>query len=137
MISIGSVMNGPELDGSETDRLISTVMKAAIKYRDSTAYETGPAINVVYHVPGSLGAPDWEGIRDAKFSRKRQLLMVQVAVPKDQVNSPTLKQYLIDSLHQANAVAFQFFHQKGLVFPLADAESLVQRIAERLDSESQ
>jgi hypothetical protein len=30
-------------------------------------------------------------------------------------------------------VAFEFFRQKGLPFPLAEAEKLVQRIKEKVD----
>src|SRR5262249_8838944 len=96
---------------------------------------TGPEINVVFYVAGSLGSPDWDGVRDAKFSRKRQLLMVQVAVPPELVRSRTLNEYLFDSLDRANAVAFEFFRTKGLSFPLADAERLVRRIRERVESE--
>jgi hypothetical protein len=101
--------------------------------RGSFEFGASPAINVVFHVPGSLGSPDWDGIRDAKFSQRRQLLMVQVAVPSKLVSSPMLKEYLVESLHGANAVAFEFFRKKGLHFSLRDGESLVQKIKEHLD----
>lgn len=133
MISIGSVLRGPELEGSQIYRLIGALIKAAAECSGSIECATGPAINVVFHVPGSLGRPDWDGIRDAKFSRQRQLLMVQVAVPANMVESPALKDYLIRSLFGANAVAFEFFRQKGLPFPLAEAEKLVQRIKEKME----
>jgi hypothetical protein len=127
------VLKGPELEGSAAHRLIRAIRNAAIECRGATDFEAGPAINVVFHVPGSLGRPDWDGIRDATFSRQRQLLMVQVAVPTNMVESPALKGYLIRSLYGANAVAFEFFRQKGLPFPLAEAEKLVQRIKEKVD----
>jgi hypothetical protein len=135
MISIGSVLHGPELQDSLAHRLIAAVMRAAIRCRGTAEFAIGPAINVVFYVPGSLGSPDWEGTRDAKFSRKRKLLMVQVAVPEALVDSPALKEYLVESLHSANHVAVEFFRQKGIDYPLADAESLVETIKERLDSE--
>jgi len=133
MISIGVVFRGPELKGSSVDHLTTALMKAAAECTGSFECATGPAINVVFHVPGSLGRPDWGGIRDAKFSRKRQLLMVQVAVPAKMVDSPSLKDYLIKSLYGADAIAFEFFRQKGLKFPLAEAEKLVQRIKEKME----
>jgi hypothetical protein len=136
MISIGADFRGPELEGSAADRLITAVMKAAMECRGAVDFEAGPAINVVFHVPGSLGRPDWDGIRVATFSPKRRLLMVQVAVPANAVESPVLKDYLIRSLFGANAVAFEFFRQKGLSFPLAEAEKLVQRIKEKIDGYS-
>jgi hypothetical protein len=55
--------------------------------------------------------------RMTKFSRKQQMLMLQVAVPASLVNSPTLKEYLIESLHRANTMAFEVFRKKGMQFP--------------------
>jgi hypothetical protein len=133
MISIGSVLMGPEHQQSHAHSLVGVVMRAAEECRGSFKSDSSPAVNVVFYVPGSLDSPDWEGIRDAKFSRKRQLLMVQVAVPSYLVSSPLLKQFLLESLHDANRVAFEFFRKKGLSFPLADAEALVERIRERMD----
>jgi hypothetical protein len=127
MISIGGYYHGPELKNSETDRVITSLMKAA-------TFELGkdPEINVIFYVPGSLGGPDWEGIRDAKFSRKQQLLMIQVAVPAKMVNSPQLKAFLIENLHQANALAAEVFRKKGLEYPFSVAEKLVDQITQRL-----
>jgi hypothetical protein len=135
MISIGVDLYGPELKDSKADRLVTATMKAAMQCRSPFEFGTSPAVNVAFYVPGSLGSPDWDGIRDSTFSRKRQLLLVQVAVPSKLVNSPALKEYLLESLHEANALAFEVFRRKGLRFRLAEAESLVHGIKERLDSE--
>jgi hypothetical protein len=132
MISIGCVYRGPELEGSYTFRVLGALMNAAIDCRGSFEVGKSPGINVVFYVPGSLGAPDWEGIRDAKFSPKRQYLMVQVAVPEELVNSPGLTDFAIESLRGANAVAFEFFRVRGLEFPLREAEELVDQITERV-----
>jgi len=109
-------------------------MKAAIECCGPAESFSGPAINAVFYVPGSLACPDWEGIRDARFSRKRQLQMVKVAIPPELVNSSDLKDYVLQSLHRANAVGYDFFRKKGLVFPIADANAVVDRIKERLDA---
>jgi hypothetical protein len=136
MISIGSVLHGPELKESMAYGCIRALMRAAVESRGSFEFGASPGINVVFHVPGSFGSPTWDGIRDAKFSSKRQLLMIQVAVPKSLVSSSTLKGYLVERLHAANQIAMEVFRKKGLAFPLADAEKLVERIKERLDSGS-
>ena len=134
MIYVGAVDGGPELEGSLADRLLTAIMCATEACTGSAECEAGPAINVVYHVPGSIISPDWEGVRDGKFSRKRQLLMVQVAVPSELLDSPALKEFMLESLQKASEVAFEFFRRKGLSFPLAEAESLVKRIRKRVDS---
>jgi len=45
--------------------------------------EDSGSLDVVFHVPGSLIAPDYDGVRTGTLSRKRRLLQVQVAVPRD------------------------------------------------------
>ena len=136
MISIGSVLKGPELRGSHTDRILTEIAKAAMECRGAFEFGASPAVNVVFYVPGSLGSPDWEGVRDGKYSRKQQVLMVQVAVPSHLMGAASLKAHLLESLHGANAVCFELFCQKGLRFPLQEAEALVERIKERVTRSS-
>jgi hypothetical protein len=62
--------------------------------------------------------------------------MVQVAVPEELVESEMPEPFIIESLHGANAVAFEFFRQKGMDYPLAEAEELVDKIEERMNKKS-
>ncbi len=132
MISLGNVLKGPELSGSQVDRAIMAATKAAAELRGEFEFGSSPAVNVVFHVPGSMGSPDWDGLRDATFSRQQQLLMVQVAVPESVVESANPEEFVIESLYGANAVAFEFFRQKNMDFPLAEAEKLVASIESRM-----
>jgi hypothetical protein len=134
VISIGAVFLGPELEGSNADRQVTAIMRAVEECTGSDQVDVGPGINVVYYFEGSLDSPDWEGARDAKFSKKRQLLMVQVAVPSSFVNSRALGEYLLDGLDSANDLAFQFFRRKGLSYPLARGKVLVQQIRKRVET---
>ena len=137
MISIGAIYGGPELDDSIIEHAINLAQKTAIKIRKDFKIGSSPAVNVVFHVPGSISSPDWEWLRDAKFSRRDQLLMVQVAVPEEVVESSHPEKFIIDSLYGANAVAFEFYRQKGIDYPLADAEQLVEEIEKRLTASRQ
>ena len=132
MISIGSVLKGPELRDSPIDRAIMAALRAAKELRGDFEFGSTPAVNVVFYVPGSTGSPDWDGLRDAKFSRQQKFLMVQVAVPEDAVESPAPEDFVIGSLYGANAVAFEFFRQRKIEYPLADAEALVEQIESRI-----
>jgi len=135
MIHIGAVYGGPELEGSAAYRTISAVRRALEELRGPFEDGTGPATNVVFFVPGSLDSPDWSGARDARFSRKRQLLMVQVAIPANLVGSPDLRAFLVRALHDSNAIAVEVFRKKGFQFPLSDAECLVDKVRQRLESQ--
>lgn len=132
MIAIGAVYGEPEQKDSEIDQTISAAMRAAKKLRAPWQIGDAPGVNVVFYVPGRLTSPDWKGLRDGKFSRKQQLLMIQVAVPKDVVASHYSKDFVIESLRKANVLALKVFHAKGFEFPLAEADALVNRIEEEL-----
>jgi hypothetical protein len=45
-------------------------------------------VNVVYHIPGDVLRPQFDGVRTAKFSKAQRLLMVQAALPDDVADDP-------------------------------------------------
>ena len=130
MITVGAVFRGPELRGCALDAVVRTVGRAAMKATGDFEFGSAPATNVVFHVPGTLGGPDWDGLRDGTFSRKERMLMVQVAVPEQIVGSEEAMDFIIEALRGANAIAFDVFEEKGMPFPLREAEALVDRIEE-------
>jgi hypothetical protein len=130
MISIGAHHGGPELRGTRIEVAITAAMRAAIELDESIDEGTVPALNVVFCTPGSVvGKPDWDHGRVAKYSPKSKLVLVQIAVPNDVVHSGTALDFVIGELHGANALAFEFYRQKKMDFPLAEAERLVMEIA--------
>jgi hypothetical protein len=129
MILIGAHHGGPELRGTPIERAITAAMRAAIEARGGSEEGSTPAVNVVFCTPGSIvGRPDWDHGRIAKYSAKSKLVLVQVAVPADVVGSEAALDFVIRELHGANALAFEFYRQKKMEFPLSDAEQLVGRI---------
>lgn len=130
MITVGAVYGGPEHRDSRVCAIISAVGLAATEARGPFEFGTAPAVNVVYYVPGSLDRPDWTGLRDGRFSRKEQMLMVQVALPEKVVGGEGALDFAIEALYGANAIAFDVFDEKGMQYPLREAEALVERIAE-------
>jgi hypothetical protein len=129
MILIGAHHGGPELRDTPIERAITAAMRAAIAARGSYVEGSVPAVNVVFCTPGSIvGRPDWEHGRVGKYSAKSKLVLVQVAVPADVVESEAALDFVIRELHGANALAFEFYRQKKMEFSLAEAEQLVGRI---------
>ena len=128
MITIGAVYSGPELEGGAFNKLISSVAKVATKVCGPSETFVGPAVNVIFCVAGSLGKPDWDHGRITKYSPKRKLLLVQVAVPPEVVSSRSALDFVILELHGANALAFEFYRQKHMQYPLAEAEERVRQI---------
>jgi hypothetical protein len=80
--------------------LSSTVSKTA-------RVETPLNVNVVFHVPGHLLRPEFEGVRTSSFFRKDSLLIVQVALPEAPPPNPLefLKSACASALDAAEAWA--------------------------------
>jgi hypothetical protein len=131
MISIGAVYRGPELKGSEINRLIMAINKALKEFRGQLKLGEVPWVNAVFVVSGSLGAADFEGLKYGDYSKKDKGVVVQIAIPTKIVEGEGLVDFLVDSLHGANAMAFEFFRQKGEEFPLREAEGLVSSVAKK------
>lgn len=134
MIHVGAIFSGPELKSTPVDKGIMAIAQAAAALRADFDSENGPAVNIVYCVAGSLGEPDWDHGRVVRFSRKKQLILVHSAVPREVVQSADPLEYLIMELHGANALAFEYFRKRGIDFPLREAEALVQAIRRRVIS---
>ena len=133
MITIGAIYGGPEQDGSLIDQRITSLMLATERLTRKVVFGSSPAINVVYHLSGSLYSPDFQGIRDATFSRKKQMLMVQVSVPvKTMRSKKSIDEFLLESLHEANSLAVRYFEKKGLAYAFASAERLAEKIGQKM-----
>jgi hypothetical protein len=130
MIIIGAEFSGPELPSTPVGKAIKAVMRAEGQLNGSFKEGTMLAVNVVFCVAGSLGRPDWDHSRIGKYSTKSKLVLVQAAIPQEVVNSDGAFDYVIGELYGANALAFEFYRQKGMQYPLAEAENLVSRIRE-------
>ena len=153
MITIGVNFGGPEQHGSPIYKLLNAAGMAITKERGAWVgtddfgpcdprptsgryFEAGsaPAVNVIFYVPGSLISYDeLKKIEASRFSRKQKLLLVAVPVPKAVAQSGGSVAFVIDALHQANALAAEVFARKGVgEFDLAKAETLVEKVKETL-----
>jgi hypothetical protein len=129
MISIGSVFEGPELNDSKVRQLIMKISQHIRRERGSLNKGEIPWVNSVFVVEGSLGAPDFEYLIYGDYSKKDKGIVVQIPVLNETLNGDNLEDFLIESLHGANAMAFEFFRQKGEEFPLNEADNLVKTIS--------
>jgi hypothetical protein len=132
VISIGAVYQGPELKGSRINLSIMAASKVLKELRGSLIDHGRPWVNAVFVVPGSLGAVDFDGLEYGDYSKKDHAVVVKVAVPASVVQSDEIVDFIFESLHGSNAMAFEFFRLKGENFPLREAEDLVLQIVDRL-----
>lgn len=132
MITIGVVLGGPEVASAPVGRLVRRLARHVEGERGEFQFGSTAAVNVVFHVPGSiLRETEHEGLRDAKFSRVKKLLMVQVAVPPDIASSTdeeAIERFLFWALREANGVAAAYFAKKRMEYSQQDYLALMDAV---------
>lgn len=128
MISIGSIFGGGELAGGKTDRLIRRFCSALPRVQNPDAAD----INIIFHVPGSIVKPDYQGVRTGRYSAKMRTLMVQVSIPESLMESPELEPFLDKSILEAVAAAKDFFGKRKMNFNEGEYLKVIEEMRERL-----
>ena len=133
MIAVGEHYRGPEQRNS---RISSALDRTGVAIRNARPGNISdgahPWVNPVFVVGGSLGEPNFNDIRLGHYDKKEKGLVVEIAIPRSVADSKNLRDPIVRGLQMANAAAFHFFDDKGMEFPLRDAEALVTRVSEEL-----
>jgi hypothetical protein len=129
MISIGTVLRGPELDNSEIRTAIMALSKAINEIRGPLELGKIPLVNSIFFVAGSLGEAGFNDLVYGKFSKKDKVIVVQIAVPPNVVLDNNRIHFLENSLIEANHMAYNFMKKNGIEFPLTEANGMVERAA--------
>jgi hypothetical protein len=122
VLSVGAVYGGPEQqlwrDG------VNSLMQRVATMREGVASQLN--VNVVFHVPGSVLSPDYEGVRTGSFSKRDSLLMIQVALPLDPPGDvgSCLRAAIVSAVDEAEAWAVR--KRKG--FDTTALHELVRRL---------
>jgi hypothetical protein len=121
-LSIGSVVGGPE-----TTKWEAAITEVRRQVDEACVGITSPLkVNVVFHVPGSILKPDYEGVRTGSFFRKHGLLVVQVALPEEAPEDPAahLRRAMVAAIAEAEAWA----RRKRIATELPELRELVKKL---------
>lgn len=127
ILSIGVVAGGSRAD---TERLA----KAATRLHKEIQRILPPLtpddarLNVVFHVPGEILRPDYEGARSGRFERATNSLMVQVAVPESSLGEVDERSTLLSLLSLAVECASEFFATRGIAANLARHDQVIAQL---------
>lgn len=124
MISIGAVHGGPEQLAFYKE--LGDFMRFCKENRARGFQDA--MINIVYHVPGTLLRPDYEGVRTGKFSKRERCLMVQVAVEEEFAaldDSKKIRQYIFETADEAIGIGKSGLERKGLVYEIETDRALL------------
>lgn len=121
-LSIGTVYGGTWSIDDSWRPDIQRVMQEVIALRHGVVSPLN--VNVVFHVDGHLLPPvDFEGVRTGKFSRRSMHLMVQAAVPRDEVDDR--RAVLLGLLRAAATEAEAFARHRGIAADLNEIRGIV------------
>lgn len=136
MIIVSGRYRGPELKGSRIANAVAATMKAVEVAREPKfggSLGMIPHLNAVFVVEGSLGKPNFHGVRLGPYNKRDKCIQVDVAISTLQAGESNLRDLLIIGLRGANAAAFHFFESKGMEYALGEGEELVTHARMRLD----
>jgi hypothetical protein len=85
-LSIGTMIGGSTPVNKGWAEPLRTLAERVAAARAGVGVLLG--VNVVFHVPGRLLQPEFDGVRTGTYSRKRSLLMVQATLPEQPPDDP-------------------------------------------------
>ncbi|MGL6073090.1 MAG: hypothetical protein ACRC8S_02895 [Fimbriiglobus sp.] len=130
---IGSILGGPEVSGDPIARYIQRISRAASSLQEQHEFNSDGSLDLVYHVPGQIWKPDFEGLRTGKFSRQNRMLMIQMAVPELFDSDQQRKRFMVECLREAVALARPVFKKTAIDFRAEEFLRLIDLIETTTD----
>lgn len=129
---LSDILGGPEQVDKPFSKKADEICRRKDRYqKDAISPEDG-TINVVFQYPGSLLQPDFVGVRTGSFSKKKRMLVVQVAFPGDMLSSNSFVKHYLAFLKDALVEGKKYLDKKGISFSLEDHVSLAEKSVEGL-----
>jgi hypothetical protein len=124
VLSIGSVVGGATPRNAPWRDAIRNL---AVGVKEARSGVQAPlCLNIVFHVPGNILKPEFSGTRTGTFSRRRALLMVQVALPDEP--PPDADRYVISAAHAAISTAGGWAEQRGVDVDVSALHAILDRL---------
>jgi hypothetical protein len=120
-LSVGAVIGGSTPGNQAWRNAIRRVTKAIASAAKGVDVPLG--LNVVFHVPGNLAAPDFEGLRTGRYSKAMSLLMVQIAVPATLDSDPD--RFIHSSVAAAILEASRWAEKKRIPIDVHQLQSIL------------
>lgn len=109
-MGVGMIAHGPELRAMAVDGAID---RLAEFFTNREGAGDAWSLEIVFEIPGSLGTPDFVGVRTGRVSRGQRLAQVLVAVPDEVARSHEPDRALIDLAAEAVEVGSIEVRKRG------------------------
>ncbi len=127
VLSLASVIGGRTLANRGWPDSIRSLTREIAAHRDGVKSDIN--VNIVFHVPGNLLQPEFEGVRTGAFRKSEALIKVQVALPEQPPADP--RAHLLSLVRDALDVVDQWALRRK---PLVTTESLRALLADVVNS---
>ena len=93
----------------------------------------GVRLNIVFHVPGPIFQPDYEGIDATKFDKKNQRVLVTAAVPAD-FKFDQVSRYFANVLREARDVVTRYLAKRKVTTSTTRLNGLIDHLLNQIDT---
>lgn len=132
LLAIGMNTGGLSPANQLVDEALASYMRMVMKERGLFPNE-GLRINIVFHVPGPISQPDYEGIHATKFDKKNDRVLIVAAVPAtlkfDEVSS-----YFADVLREARQMAIDYAGKRKVTASADRVSGLIDHLLNQISA---
>ncbi len=95
----------------------------------------GLRINIVFHVPGPLFQPDYEGVHATKLDRKNERVLVLAAVPST-LQFDEVASYFANVLREARQNAIDYARKRKIAVSTDRVSGLIDHLLNQIETKS-
>jgi hypothetical protein len=130
LLAIGISQGGSSPANELVYEALMGYMRMVIKERAAFPNE-GMRLNIVFHVPGPIFQPDYQGVHATKFDRKSARLLVVAAVPPD-LKFDEVSRYFADVLRQSRDQATGYLAKRKVKIAADRLYGLLDHLMNRI-----
>jgi hypothetical protein len=123
-LSIGTIVGGWSPHTTTWRSALQRLSQSVQSKREGVV--SGLNVNVIFQVPGNNISPDFEGVRTGHFSRTKNWLIVQAALPETPPDD--IEEDLLDRLRSAIREAEEWARRRGIADGLPELYSVVDNL---------
>ncbi len=131
LLAIGITRGGPSPANEFVNEALMGYMRMVIRERAAFPNE-GLRINIVFHIPGPIFQPDYEGVHTTKLDRKSDSVLVVAAVPST-LRFDEVSGYFADVLREARQKAIVYAAKRKVGASADKVSALIDHLLNQID----
>ncbi len=134
LLAIGVGTGGPSPANQLVNEALMSYLRMVMRERAAFPNE-GLRINIVFHVPGPLFQPDYEGVHATKLDRKNERVLVLAAVPSN-LQFDEVAIYFANVLREARQKAIDYAGKRKIAVSADRVSGLIDHLLNQIEATS-